>query len=166
MTGQSQQSTSQQAYVRQMRSPLTFWWFLLWNLPTVLFWGVRVRHLDENRCQVTLPFNWRSKNPFRSIYFAALSGAAELASGALCMFYLQGAGQHSMLITGFEAEFIKKANQTITFNCDDGPLIKGLIKSLNQPGQSGNLKMLVTAVNENGELIANFKIHWSIKKKA
>lgn len=161
-----QQITSQQAYARQMRSPFTFRWFLLWKLPTVLFWGVRVGQLDGTRCQVRLPFNWRTKNPFQSIYFAALSGAAELASGALCMYHLQGTGKYSMLITGFEAGFFKKANQPITFTCSDGHLADQLIESLHQVGQTGSLKMTVHAHNEREEEVARFTVAWSFKRKS
>lgn len=160
-----QPDPSQHAYMRQMRSPFAFRWFLLWKLPSVLFWGARVSHLDEGSCQIKLPYSWRTKNPFRSIYFAALSGAAELSSGALCMYYLQGAGAYSMLITGFEADFLKKANQTITFTCADGLLVDQLIKSLNQPGQTGSLKMTVNALNEHNEEVARFRISWSFKRK-
>lgn len=157
---------SQRQYVRQMRSPFTFRWFLLSKLPTVLFWGARIKHLDGMSCQVTLPFNWRTKNPFRSIYFAALSGAAELASGAVCMYYLQGTEKYSMLITGFEAVFLKKANQTITFTCADGDSVSQLIGSLQQPGQTGIIQLNVSARNENAEEIARFKVSWSFKRKA
>lgn len=156
---------SQQKYIRQMRSPFTFRWFLLSKLPTVLFWGARIKHLDGESCQVTLPFNWRTKNPFRSIYFAALSGAAELATGAVCLYYLQGTEKYSMLITGFEAVFLKKANQTITFTCADGDSVSQLIGSLQQSGQTGIIQLNVSARNENAEEIARFKVSWSFKRK-
>ncbi len=148
-----------------MRSPFTFRWFLLSKLPTVLFWGVLIKQLDSGSCQVTLPYSWRTKNPFRSIYFAALSGAAELATGALCMFYLQGTEKYSMLITGFEAAFLKKADQTITFTCIEGDSVGKLIDSLNQPGQTGSIQLNVSARNEDTEEVANFKVSWSFKRK-
>ncbi|HSI76913.1 MAG TPA: DUF4442 domain-containing protein [Lunatimonas sp.] len=155
----------QRKYVRQMRSPFTFRWFLLSKLPTVLFWGARIKHLDGGSCQVMLPYNWRTKNPFRSIYFAALSGAAELASGALCMFYLQGPEKYSMLITGFDAVFLKKADQTIIFTCVEGESVGQLIDSFNHPGQTGSLQLHVSARNEDLEEVANFNVSWSFKRK-
>jgi len=158
-------TASQQQYVRQMHSPFTFQWFLFWKLPTVLFWGARIQQLDSKSCHVKLGFNWRTKNPFQSIYFAALSGAAELASGALCMYYLQGSGKYSMLITGFEAVFLKKANQTIIFTCDEGQPVGLLIDSLQHPGQTGSIKLNVSAQNEDAEEVAKFKVSWSFKRK-
>lgn len=156
---------SQKKYIQQMRSPFAFRWFLFSKLPTVLFWGTRIKHLDGKSCQVTLPFTWRTKNPFRSIYFAALSGAAELASGALCMYYLQGSRKYSMLITGFEAVFLKKANQTITFTCAEGDSVRQIIDTLLLPGQTGGSQLHVSARNENGEDVAQFKVSWSFKRK-
>lgn len=156
----------QRKYVSQMRSPFTFRWFLLSKLPTVLFWGAKIKQLDKGSCEVTLPFSWRTKNPFRSIYFAALSGAAELASGALCMYYLQGPQKYSMLITGFDASFTKKADQTITFTCAEGDRIVQLINSLHDVGQTGSIQLAVSARNENAEDVANFNVSWSFKRKA
>lgn len=155
----------QQSFAEQMLSPFSFRWFLLTKLPTVLFWGVNVKTLTAKHCVVHLPYTWRTKNPFKSIYFAALSGAAELASGAICMYYLRGTGRYSMLITGFEADFLKKATQTTVFTCEEGPRVDALLKSLTEPDQTASLKMQVTATNKDGEQIAAFRILWSFKRK-
>jgi hypothetical protein len=157
---------SQKKYIKQICSPFTFRWFLLWKLPTVLFWGASIQQLDSRSCQVSLPFCWRTKNPFQSIYFAALSGAAELASGAVCMYYLQNTGKYSMLITGFEAVFLKKANQRITFTCSEGEIVGQLIDSLQQAGQTGSVQLNVSARNEDAEEVAKFKVNWSFKRKS
>src|SRR5678810_908341 len=77
-----------QLFSKQMTSPLKFRMFLLSKLPSAYFSGVRVKSLDENKCEVTVPFKWFSQNPFRSTYFACLSMAAEMSTGALALGHL------------------------------------------------------------------------------
>src|SRR5215203_1615470 len=74
-----------QSFSKQMTSPFKFRMFLLSKLPSAYFSGVRVKSIDENKCEVTIPFKWFSQNPFRSTYFACLSMAAEMSTGALAM---------------------------------------------------------------------------------
>lgn len=148
-----------------MSNPFIFWWAMLFKLPSVVFWRIRVKEISMEQCQVTIPFFWRSQNPFRSIYFAAMAGAAELSTGALCQLAMVGKGKYSMLVVGFKAEYYKKANQKITFLCDQGIELQNLIDHL-QPGESDTLTMISTGTNPSGEVVAKFFITWSFKKKS
>ncbi len=148
-----------------MLNPLKFKWFVLTKLPSIWFWGVKITDLTSKRCELSIPFRWSTKNPFRSIYFAALSGAGELASGILCMYHLSGVGSFSMLVTGFEAQFHKKADQTTRFFCEDGESLKAMLKTLQKPGQTGTLTMHVKGVTEEGVHVATFHLTWSFKKR-
>lgn len=148
-----------------MMNPLKFRWFLLTKLPSVLFWGVKVNRLDQSYCELSLPYRWSTKNPFRSIYFAALSGTAELASGILCMLHLTGTGSFSMLVTGFEANFYKKATGTTRFICKDGDKLRAMLNTLKEPGQTATFIMEVVGLNAEGNSIGAFKLTWSFKKK-
>ncbi|HMU57084.1 MAG TPA: thioesterase, partial [Chitinophagaceae bacterium] len=71
-----------------MKHPATFRMFLLTKLPSAFFSGVRIRDLDDEKCTATVPFKWFSQNPFRSTYFACLSMAAEMSTGALALAHL------------------------------------------------------------------------------
>ncbi|WP_194777782.1 DUF4442 domain-containing protein [Pararhodonellum marinum] len=156
---------AQEKFKNQIRNPFYFWWGMLFKLPTVLFWRIRITHLDESNCQVTLPYFWRSQNPFKSIYFAAMSGAAELSTGVLCQYALAGKGKFSMLVVGLKAEFFKKANQKITFTCQDGLAVRDLLGRL-EPGESETLTMVAFGTNPEKETVAKFYITWSFKRKS
>ena len=80
------QTTS--AFIRSLKHPLKFRMFLLSSLPNAFFSGLRIKDLDETVCRVTVPYKWFTKNPFRSTYFACLSMAAEMSTGALCLVHL------------------------------------------------------------------------------
>jgi hypothetical protein len=152
-------------YLSRMTNPYIFWWAMLFKLPSAVFWRLKINSLSLSKCEVSIPYFWRSQNPFQSIYFAALAGAAELSTGALCQLGMAGKGAFSMLVVDFRAEYHKKANQTITFTCDQGQELIGLIEAL-QPGQATTLTMVSTGKNLSGETVAKFYVTWSFKRKA
>ncbi|MBK9254497.1 MAG: DUF4442 domain-containing protein [Saprospiraceae bacterium] len=155
-----------QDYIRKMTNPFLFRFGMLVRLPSVVFWGVSIKSLTNEFCEVTIPYAWRSQNPFKSIYFAALAGAAELSTGALCQVALAGRGSISMLVIDFRAEYFKKASERITFRCDQGKEVEQLIENLSiQEDKTGTLQMISTGQNQKGETVAKFYITWSFKIK-
>lgn len=153
------------SYQKKMSNPLYFWFGMLIKLPSAIFWKFRIKELDAEKCVVTIPFCWRTQNPFKSIYFAAMAGAGELTTGALCQLAISGLGKYSMLVVDFRAEYFKKANQKITFTCEQGQELFKLIESL-QPNDTGKLTMISSGKNPQGEEVARFYVTWSFKRKA
>ena len=153
------------SYQKKMCNPLVFWFAMLIKLPTAVFWRLKMVHLDREKCLVSIPYFWRSQNPFKSIYFAALAGAAELSTGALCQLALAGKGAFSMLVVDFRAEFRKKASTKTTFTCEQGAEVFDLVASLN-PGESKQITMVSYGKNTSGEDVAQFFITWSFKRKS
>jgi len=151
-------------YLNRMTNPFIFWWAMFFKLPSAVFWRLKIKSLSLEKCEVSIPFFWRSQNPFQSIYFAALAGAAELSTGALCQLGMAGKGKFSMLVVDFRAEYHKKANQKIIFTCDQGAELSQLIDSL-QPQETGTLTMISTGRNPQGDVVAKFYVTWSFKRK-
>ena len=152
-------------YQRKMTNPFIFWFAMLVKLPSAIFWRLKIKTLTTEKCEVTIPFFWRSQNPFKSIYFAALAGAAELSTGALCQFALAGKGQFSMLVVDFRAEYSKKANSKITFSCNQGEELFELIDQM-KVGEATQLIMISTGKNTADETVAKFYVTWSFKRKS
>jgi len=152
------------SYQKKMCNPLIFWFAMLVKLPTAVFWRLKMVRLDREHCVVSIPYFWRSQNPFKSIYFAALAGAAELSTGALCQLALAGKGSFSMLVVDFRAEYSKKANTKIQFTCEQGAELFSLIDTL-KPGETNQLTMRSVGKNKSGEEVARFFITWSFKRK-
>ena len=107
--------------------------YFLKNLPTAWWWGLRLKHADEHSCSVTIPYNWRTQNPFRSIYFAALAGAGEFSTGAPASAARDGRGNISMLVIDQKMEFIKKASTVTTFTCSDVQKVLGVVEKRPSP---------------------------------
>jgi hypothetical protein len=152
-------------YQKRMSSPFIFWWAMLFKLPSAVFWRLRIKHISEEKCEVSIPYFWRSQNPFKSIYFAAMAGAAELSTGALCQLSMIGKGKFSMLVVDFRAEYHKKANEKIIFSCSQGKELAELIDGL-QPGDTAKLTMVSTGINSQNEVVAKFYVTWSFKRKS
>ena len=153
-------------FAKQMVSPVKFRLFLLSKLPSAYFSGVRIKSIDENKCEVTVPFKWFSQNPFRSTYFACLSMAAEMSTGALALGHLyKRKPAVSMLVVKTEGEYFKKAADITTFICEDGLQIKKKIEEAVETGDGRIIRAKSIGRNEAGDIVAEFYITWSFKSK-
>jgi len=151
------------AFFELMKHPIKFRMFLLTKLPAAYFSGVRIEKADATTCIASVPFKWFTKNPFGSIYFACLSMAAEMSTGALAMAAIYKRPQRiSMLIVKSEAQYFKKAKGTIRFICNEGGQIAGAVEEAIQTGTS-TVTVQSNGINEEGETVASFSFTWSFK---
>ena len=158
--------TAFQTFSKVMTHPFKFRMFLLSKLPSAYFSGVRVKSIDEIRCEVTVPFKWFSQNPFRSTYFACLSMAAEMSTGALALAHLYKKDPPvSMLVVKTEGEYFKKATGKTTFVCEDGLEIKKVIEEAIDTGEGRTVRSKSVGRNQANEIVAVFHITWSFKSK-
>ncbi|MEM7581942.1 MAG: DUF4442 domain-containing protein [Acidobacteriota bacterium] len=151
---------------RQMLNPLLMRGFMLFRLPLGLFAGMRLDALDVEHCQTSVPYGWRSTNPFRSIYFAAQSMAAELSTGALAKLAVEEApASIAMLITGLEASFGKKASARTTFTCDEGHKIFAAVRETLTTGEAATARVETVGRMPDGIEVSRFVFTWSFKKR-
>jgi len=155
-----------QIFIKLMKHPVKFRMFLFTKLPAAYIAGVRVREVDEKKCVVTVPYKWLSQNPFRSTYFACLSMAAEMSTGALAMAHLYRINPPvSMLVVKVESEYFKKATGRTSFICEDGELFQKAIEETISTGETRIVKAKSVGTNANGEIVAEFLITWSFRVK-
>ncbi len=153
-------------FIKMAKHPVKFRMFLFAKVPSAFFSGVRIREIDENKCEVTVPYKWFTKNPFRSTYFACLSMAAELSTGTLAMAHLYKRDPPvSMLVVKLEAEYFKKATGQTNFVCHDGKAIGEAVEKAIDTGEAQVFTALSTGFNQSGEVAARFLVTWSFKKK-
>lgn len=152
-------------YQKQILNPLKVRLFFLTKLPSLFFWGVKVTELSGHTCRATIPYGWKTRNPFKSMYFAAQAGAAEISTGALVQASFQGRGRWAMYVTGFRAEYGVVAKSKITFTCTDGDLLADLISNIESTGEPQEIEMIATGANVEGKMVSRFYITWSLKKK-
>jgi hypothetical protein len=154
------------SFIRLLNNPFKFRLYLLAQIPSAFFSGIRVRGIDEAHSVVTVPYKWFSKNPFRSTYFACLSMAAEMSTGVLAMSHVyKRQPPISMLVVGMEANYFKKATGITRFRCTDGLAIKSAIEQAIATNEGQIIKARSLGTNKAGEEVAEFFITWSFKVK-
>jgi hypothetical protein len=157
---------TKEKYLTLVNSPFKMGIFLFTKLPASFFMGIRVGQCDEKTCTATLPYSWRSQNPFKSIFFAAQCAAGELSTGMLCMAHIQGDVPVSMLVTRQEAEFYKKASEKMVFTCNQGEEVATVIKKALETGESQILRMESIGTLPDGIVASKVWITWSFKAKS
>lgn len=153
--------------IRRMTHPLVFPLFLLFKLPLALVAGLRVRSLTAQRCEASVPYRWLTTNPFKSTYFAALSMAAELSTGALAMLAVEAAPESvAMLIVGLEAQFGKKAVAKATFTCEQGDVLFAAVRETLRTGEPVAVEVETVGRLPDGAEVARFAFTWSFKRRS
>lgn len=151
-------------FIKVVNHPLKFRLFLLNKLPSAFFSGVRVRQMDAERCVVTVPYKWFSRNPFRSTYFACLAMAGEMSTGTLGMAHIyKRRPAVSMLVVSVNAQYYKKAVGRTTFTCEDGELFKRIIEEAIRTGEARTVEAMSVGKNKEGEVVAEVSVTWSFK---
>ena len=154
-------------FIKTVLHPVKFRMFLLSKLPSAYFAGVRVREMDEKYSVVTIPYKWFTQNPFRSLYFACLSMAAEMSTGILAMGYVYNRKPSvSLLVVAVEGKFYKKAVSGTRFVCEEGPAIREAASQAIQTGQPQTIRVLSSGYDGSGALVAEFWITWSFKLRS
>jgi len=155
-----------QKFLQQINNPFKLRLFLLSKLPAAFFSGVRVLTADEEKCVVTVPYKWFSKNPFKSTYFACHSMAAEMSTGVLAMAHIyKREPPVSMLVTRVIGDFTKKAVSRTIFTCEDGNKIKEAIEDAISSREGRTITVRSYGRNPEGEIVAQFEVTWSFKVK-
>jgi hypothetical protein len=141
--------------------------FTVFKLPAAYFCGVRTKHIDSNKCIVTVKYKWINQNPFKSMFWAVQGMAAEFSTGALMIGKIQESQKKvSMLVTSNTATFSKKATGRITFTCNDGGLIDEALKKAIETCEGQTIWMTSIGINQEGIEVSRFKFEWSIKVKS
>jgi hypothetical protein len=158
--------TSFNRFVQKISSPIQFGFFLATKLPAAFFVGLRLKEIDETQCSIGVRHSFFSKNPFRSMYFAAEAMAAEMSSGLLAFGHIYNQpSKVSMLVVKMVAEYHKKGTGKLKFICEDGIAIKNAIAETIQTGEGITLICKSIGINEAGEAVATFHFTWSFKAK-
>lgn len=140
--------------------------FLLTKLPMGFLARLKVDSINENEVIVSVPYNKLNSNPFQSTYFGVLAMAAELSTGipSRAAIY-EATPKTSMLVTGLNAQFTKKAKGRTRFICKDTQKIYQAVQKTNQTGEWETADVETIGYNDNNEIIAKFTYQWSYRTR-
>ncbi len=155
-----------QETIDQFKNPFKFWLFKWRLLPGAGFFGLKINQLTATSCEVGVNYGWRSRNPFKNMYFAAQCAAGELATGAVAIVVSKGFEYPIlMLVSHVEAEFTKKAVGKIAFTCDEGSQMIQVIQDGILHNKSRLFRATAIGKDEQGDIVSKVYLTWSFKAK-
>lgn len=164
---EEQLNKKQQKLIKRLTSPLLFKTFCLFKIPLLALTNTKVTQLSTSFCTTTVPFKHLNKNPFKSMYFAVQSMAAELSTASLAMLALEEFNESiAYIVTNCSATFTKKADNTVTFKCIDYDSFKTGIQKAVSTGESVEISVNTIGTLPNGQEVASFTFTWSFKKRS
>ena len=147
-------------------SPFKLNLYMFLKLPSAFWCGVRAKSISTEVCQSTVKHRWFNQNPFNSMYFAVQAMAAEFTTGALVMYQINKSGKKiSMLVANNKATFTKKARGRITFECNEGNLIKETIQKAIETNEGQTIWLTSIGTDEKGDQVSEMQFEWSVKVK-
>lgn len=140
--------------------------FMMLKLPSAYLCGVRLSSISETKAEVMVKYRWINQNPFKSMYFAVQSMAAELSTGALVISAIEKSGKKvSMLVVGQSAKFTKKARGKISFLCTDGNKVTTALEKAIATGEGQTFTLNSVGTDAKGHTVSTYSFEWSIKVK-
>ena len=133
------------------------------RLPMGLLSGMVIESLNEDSCRVILKDRPWIRNPFGSVFWAVMGMAAELSTGALIYAYLSGTNTKYILI-GVKCDFLKKLRGKSFYFCPSGKEVLRNLENLENPGDTCTVQLSVTAHDQAGNIVADFKFYWQFRK--
>lgn len=155
----------QQKMVRQVTSN-KFKWYLFSQLPMGWIAGLRVRSLSAEKCVTSVPYKWLTKNPFRSMYFAVQSMAAELSTASTCLLAVTGQKPSiAFIIVDMKASFYKKATSRVYFTCENAAQAFDAVVKCKENGEAQTATFKTIGKMEDGTVVSEFEFTWSFKQR-
>jgi hypothetical protein len=161
------ESPGAKSFRSQLIKPALLRAYFLAKLPLGAIAGLKIVKLDGESCEAAVPFGWITKNPFGSIYFAALTMAAELSCAGLALQAARGAPDPvSVLPIGLNGSFEKKATALTTFTCNDGKMLFDAVNRALETGEAVVVETNTVGRMPDQTIAARFNFTWSFKRKA
>lgn len=147
---------------RAMRTRAVFQGILWTQMPLLAMVGPRVKELDEKSCRVELPFGFRNRNIFGTMYFAASMMAAEAATGVLVLYHgAKRSDKQRFIVRNVAADFIKPARSTVVFECLEGQVIADAFEEAARTGERVERTLEVVGRREDGQVVARVTVQWT-----
>ena len=135
------------------------------KVPLLFATGASVKSIDDSSCVIKIPFTKIVKNHLGSLYFGALAIGADACVGMLAAHKISLSGEKvSLVFKSFEVQFLKRAEGSTHFICDEGASIDQMISETLVTGERVNQKIQGRA-EVQGETVAEFTLELSLKKK-
>ena len=145
----------------------------LWALRNVfLLWFIapKVVEINENRCEIRIPLNWRTRrHDIHAMYLGVLCMGADVAAGLIAFDLVRKQkAKVSFIFKDIRGEFLKRAEGDVHFTNEDGPVIQDLLRRTLESGEREEATVHVTATvpkKLGDEPVAKFELTLSLKRR-
>ena len=135
------------------------------KVPLLFLCSPKVIKINDQSCAIEMPYRKIIKNHLGSVYFGALAIGADACVGLLSIDKIHKSGKKvNLIFKSFHAEFLKRAEGPVVFQCDHGPLIQEMIDETLQSGERVNQVIPAYALVHE-EPVAQFELELSLKLK-
>ncbi|MCP4459744.1 MAG: DUF4442 domain-containing protein [Cytophagales bacterium] len=157
----------QKKLASKLTNPMLLMFYMFFKLPMGFLAGLRVRKVNENMTVVSVPFKWRNKNPFKSIYFAVQSMAAEMSTASACMLAVQDQSPSvAFIIVDLKGSFSKKAIRRVYFTCEQNQKAFEAVVKCIETGEAAQATFETVGKMKDGTEVARFEFTWSFKQRS
>jgi hypothetical protein len=145
----------------------------LWSLMNVFtLWFVKptVLEVNERRCLVRVPLNWRTRRrDIHAMYLGVLCMGADVAAGLIAFNLVREQNAKvSFIFKDLRANFLKRAEGDVLFTNNDGPLVQDLVRRAlsSEERQEATVHVTATVPEKLGEEpVAQFELTLSVKRR-
>jgi acyl-coenzyme A thioesterase PaaI-like protein len=138
----------------------------LFKIPLIGFIRPRLIELSDEKVAVKIKFRRRTKNHLSSMYFGALAVGADVAGGIHAFYFAEKMNKKvSFAFKSMHAEFLKRAETDVIFECNEGAKIESIIAESFEKKIRINQMVRVDAKNLLNENVATFDMEISVKVK-
>lgn len=157
----------QKKLASKLTNPFLLMFYMFFKLPMGFLAGLRVREMSKERTVVSVPFKRRNKNPFKSIYFAVQSMAAEMSTASGCMLAIQAQSPSvAFIIVDLKASFSKKATSQTYFTCEQNHKAFEAVAKCIESGEATQATFETVGKMKDGTEVARFEFTWSFKQRS
>jgi hypothetical protein len=145
----------------------------LWSLRNVFLLflvGPRVVEINERRCVIKIPLNWRTRrHDIHAMYLGVLCMGADVAAGLIAFDLVRKQkARVSFIFKDIKGEFLKRAEGDVLFTNEDGAVIGELLRRTMESGEREEATVHVTATvpaKLGTEPVAKFELTLSLKRR-
>lgn len=138
----------------------------LFKIPLIGFIRPRLIELTDEKVAIKIIFRRRTKNHLSSMYFGALAVGADVAGGIHAFYFAEKMNKKvSFSFKSMHAEFLKRAETDVIFECNEGAKIESIIAESFEKQIRINQLVRVEAKNLSNEIVATFDMEISVKVK-
>ena len=142
--------------------------FGFFKVPLIYYCRPKVLSITDEKVEVKIPLNRKTKNHVKSMYFGVLSVGADVTGAMIAMDIIKKTKRNiNLLFKDFNADFLKRAEGDVHFICNDGKKISKMIAEVIESKKRVNESIEILAyvpTKFKDEPVAKFLLTLSLKE--